>query len=155
VKQTARASTGYLSPSISKRIRDLALYLLIATVICIGIVWFAYKSDGTGAESISRWGGLILNTAILYGYVLKESTPFWHAWGFWRAFISVLSIHSLVFIVIFQHVEHWSVLWFLFMYTVEIPALAIISDWAVHLTGANPRFRTDARHKRQMSLVHE
>jgi hypothetical protein len=135
------ASTGYLPPSIPKRIRDLALYLLIATAISIGIVWFAYKSDGTGTESISRWGGLILNTAILYGYVLKESRPFWHAWGFWLTFISVLSLHLLVFIVILQHVEHWSVLWFFFMYPVEIPALAIISDWTVNVTGAKARYR--------------
>jgi hypothetical protein len=137
---TSPPSTGYLTRSIFKRIRDFALYVLIAIAIGIGIVWFAYTSNEGGSESISRWGGLVLNTVILYGYVLKESRPFWHAWGFWLSFVSMLSLHSLAFIFILQHVEHWSVLWFLFIYPVEIPALAIISDWVVHLTGAKPRF---------------
>jgi hypothetical protein len=133
---------------MTRRIRDLTLYLLIAIAVTIAIVWYAYKSDAAGNESISRWGGLIVNTAILYGYVLKESRPFWHAWGFWLALISALSLHTLVFILILQHVEHWSVLWFLFMYPIEIPGLAIVCDWAVHMTGAKPKYRADGRHNR-------
>ncbi len=133
---------------MTRRIRDLSLYVLIAVPLAIGIVWYAYKSDGTGNEAISRWAGLIVNTAILYGYVLKESRPFWHAWGFWLALIGVLGLHTLVFILILQHVEHWSVLWFLFMYPIEIPGVAIVCDWAVHVTGAKPRYGTEARHNR-------
>lgn len=142
------ASSDYGPPPIARRIRDLTLYLLIAIAVAVAIVWYAYTSDGTGSESISRWGGLIVNTAILYGYVLKESRSFWHAWGFWLALISVLSLHTLVFILILQHVVHWSVLWFLFMYPIEIPGLAIVCDWAVHVTGAKPRYKTNARHDR-------
>ena len=138
--------SGHKPWSSSGRIRDLALYLLIAVAVALGIIWFAYRSTGTGDESISRWGGLIVNTAILYGYVLKEGRPFWHAWAFWLAFVAVLGLHLAVFIVILQRVEHWSVLWFLFMYPIEIPALAIVCDWAVHVTGARPRYRRNARH---------
>jgi len=47
------------------RIRDLTLYLLIAVAVALGTVWFAYRSNGTGEGSLSRWGGLIVNTAIL------------------------------------------------------------------------------------------
>ena len=130
----------------SDRIRDLGLYLLIAIAVALGVVWFAYRSTGTSDESISRWGGLIVNTAILYGYVLKESRPFWHAWAFWLAIIGVLGLHTSVFIVILQRVDHWSILWFLLMYPVEIPGLAIVCDWAVHVTGAKPRYRRNARH---------
>lgn len=141
----AYVSSGRGRWSVRERIRDLALYVLIAVAVAIGIVWYAYDSDGTGNQSISRWGGLIVNTAILYSYVLKESRPFWHAWGFWLALISVLSLHTVAFIIIFQHVEHWSVLWFLFMYPVEIPGLAMVCDWAVHVTGAKPRYGSNAR----------
>jgi hypothetical protein len=133
---------------MTRRIRDLALYLLIAIVVAVTMAWYAYNSDGMGNESISRWGGLIVNTAILYGYVLKESRPFWHAWGFWLALIAVLVLHTVVFIFTLQHVEHWSVLWFLFMYPIEIPGLAIVCDWAVHVTGGRPRYRPGTRHHR-------
>jgi len=139
---------GRKRASTPRRIRDLALYLLIAVAVALGIVWFAYRSDGGQHESISRWGGLIVNTAILYGYVLKESRPFWHAWAFWLPWIAVLGLHMGAFIIILKHVEHWSVLWFLFMYPIEIPGLAIVCDWAVHATGAKPRYRNDAGQNR-------
>lgn len=126
--------------------RDFTIYLLIAVTVAFGIVWFASNSEGTRNDIIARWGGLIVNTAILYGYIVKEGRPFWRAWGFWLAVISVLALHALAFIVILQRVEHWSVLWFLFMYPIEIPALAILCDWAVHVTGGQPRYRTDAQH---------
>ncbi len=126
--------------SIARRIRNLGLYLLIALALAVGIIWFAYKSDGTHNQSISKWGGLFVNSAILYGYVVKEGKPFWHAWGFWLAFTSVLCLHLLVFIVIFNRVDHWSVSWFLLMYPVEGPALAIACDWAIHVTGGKPRY---------------
>lgn len=129
----------------ARRTLDFAVYLVIALSIGFTIVWFAYKSEGTRNDVIERWGGLILNTAILYGYIVKESRPFWHAWGFWLAIISVLILHLLMFAVLLQRVEHWSVLWFLFMYPVEIPVLAIACDWAVGVTRGEPRYRTDTR----------
>jgi len=139
--------SNYEPQWVARRIRDFAVYLLIALLIALGLVWYAYNSDGTKNDLIARWGGLIVNTVILYGYVVKEGRPFWHAWGFWLAIILVLSLHVLVFSVIFQRVEHWSVIWFLFMYPVEIPVLAIVCDWVVHLTGGQPRYRRDTRDK--------
>ncbi len=129
------------------RLRDLASYLLIATVVSFGIVWFANNSAGNTDELIPTWGGLMLNTAILYGYVVKESRPLWHSWGFWLAIISALIAHLLAFMLIFQHVEHWSVMWFLFLYPIEIPLLAILCDWAVHVTGGKPRYARRTRRE--------
>ncbi len=125
---------------LGRRIGDFAIYLAIALVVGFGIVWFAFNAHDTKDESIARWGGLVLNTAILYGYVAKQSRPFWHAWGFWLAIILVLAIHLLTFAIVFQHIAHWSVLWFLVMYPVEIPLLSIVCDWTVHITGGRPKY---------------
>ncbi len=129
-----------------RRVLDFAMYLVIAATIGFGVVWFAYNSEGKRNDVIARWGGLIVNTAIVYGYVVKESRPFWRAWGFWLAIISVLSLHLLLFVVVLQRVQHWSVLWFLLMYPVEIPALGIACDWALQVTRGQPRYRSGARH---------
>jgi hypothetical protein len=131
----------------AKRIRDLAAYLLVATIFGLAVVWFAFHSRGLKDDFVARWGGLILNTAILYGYFLKESRPFWHAWVFWLATASVFIVHLLSFIVILQRVEHWSVLWFLFMYAIEVPLLSVLCDWAVHATGGRARYGRDTKDR--------
>jgi len=135
-------------PVTGSRLRDFSLYTLIGLCLSLGLVWFFEHGYRLDSQPFLRWGGLGLNTAILYGYVVKDSRVFWHAWGFWLATVSFLAIHLLVFIVVLQHVEHWSMLWFLIMYPVEMPTLAVVCDWAVRMTGAKPKYGTDARHKR-------
>jgi hypothetical protein len=134
-----RSRRSPMSKKAAARARDFLLYVLIGVVIALGVLWYAEHSDATGAESIGRWGGLTLNTLILYGYVINGSREFWRAWGFWLAATSVLILHLFVFAVIFQHTDHWSVGWFLLMYPIELPVLMITCDWAVHITGGQPR----------------
>ena len=122
----------------SSRLRDFVIYVLIGLLVVVGVLWFAEHSDETGAESLGKWGGLTLNTLILYGYVINGSRAFWRVWAFWLATASVLMLHLLVFAVIFKHADHWSVGWFLLMYPIELPVLTIICDWAVHATGRRP-----------------
>lgn len=88
---------------------------------------------------IVEWGGLSLNTAILYGYAVKNGRRFWRNWGFWFATVSVLILHLLVFIVILRRVDHWGALWFLPMYPIELGILSVACDWAVQRTGKASR----------------
>lgn len=127
------------SGTSSSRVLDFAIYVAIACAIGGGIIWFANRSDGTKNDNIARWGGLIVNSLILYGYFVKQSRPYWRAWGLWLAISSVLTIHILVFAAIFERVEHWKVGWFLLMYPIELPVLAIVSDWAIHVTSGKLR----------------
>jgi hypothetical protein len=69
------------------------------------------------------------------------------AWVFWLATASVFIVHLLSFIVILQRVEHWSVLWFLFMYAIEVPLLSVLCDWAVHATGGRARYGRDTKDR--------
>ncbi len=96
----------------ARRVRDFAAYLVIALAVGLGLIWFAYHSHGLRDDFIARWGGLALNTAILYGYGVKEGKPFWRIWGFWLATFSVLIFHLLAFSVILQNTDHWSTLFF-------------------------------------------
>jgi cell division protein FtsW (lipid II flippase) len=126
----------------AKRVRDFAAYLIIALAVGFGLIWFAYHSHGTNDDSIVKWGGLSLNTAILYGYVVKDGRRFWRNWGFWVATVSVLILHLLLFIAILQRVDHWGALWFIPVYPIELAILSMACDWGVQLSGKPPR-----RHK--------
>jgi hypothetical protein len=114
----------------ARRIGDFAAYLVIALAVGFSVIWFGYHSQG--------WGGLTLNTAILYGFFISWSKRVWRAWGFWLSTVSVLMLHLLVFIVILRQVDHWGALCFLPMYPVEIAVLSIACDWAVQLPGNPP-----------------
>jgi len=134
-----------------KRAADFGAYVLLGLLLATAAVWFASSSIGQGkTDWVPKWGGLILNTAILYGYVVKESKPFWHAWGFWLATVAVLVIHLAIFSFLFHENDHWSVLWFLLMYPIEFPVLLMASDWAVHVTGAEPKASSAATQNRKV-----
>jgi hypothetical protein len=65
----------------ARRVRDFAAYLVIALALGFGILWFADHSHGMGNDFIIKWGGLALNTAILYGYFTRWSKRYWHVLG--------------------------------------------------------------------------
>jgi cell division protein FtsW (lipid II flippase) len=115
--------------SAAKRIRDFAAYLAVALAIGLSAIWFAAHSSGMRDDFIVKWLGLSVNTAILYGYVVKDGRRFWHVWGFWFATVAVLILHLIAFIVILRRVDRWGALWFLPMYPIEISILSVAYDW--------------------------
>jgi hypothetical protein len=104
-----------------RRVRDLVIYILIAIALAAGLVWYATVSGPNGADLFGRWGGLAINTAILFGYLVKDSRRSWHAPNFWRFTITMLFIHLLVFTWILLQIHEWKVLWFFLMYPIEVP----------------------------------
>jgi hypothetical protein len=128
------------SENAMRRLLDFLIYLLIGAALSLAIVAYAYETDPLpGNQDILRWGGLLLNTLLLFGFVIKQSRPFWHAWAFWVILASMLVLHVLVFCVILQRTQHWNASWFLLMYPVEVPLIVIVLDWGVHVSGARPQ----------------
>ena len=133
---------GKVFENFVKWLLNLVVYVCIGAIIAGLIVWYSWHSDpASGGQGILRWGGLGLNTALLYGYVVKGARPFWKAWAFWSTIVGVFSLHLLFFVVVLQRIEHWSAVWFLLMYPVEVPLIAIVSDWAVNASGTRPRIK--------------
>ena len=112
----------------TERIFDFATYIGIAITFSAGLVWFASASGPNGADQFGRWGGLVINTAILFGYIIKESRPHWHIGSFWMLTIVMFSAHVVVFTAILLHIQEWKVLWFLVMYPIEIPLFGLLLD---------------------------
>jgi hypothetical protein len=135
-----------VSVDAMRRLLNLLIYITIGLAVSSGIIWYAYQTDPVpGNQEILRWGGLAANTALLFGFVISRAKPFWHAWAFWSSVVGVLVVHILLFTILLTQAEHWSASWFLFMYPIEVPLIAILSDWAVHASGAQPRYKRSAK----------
>lgn len=127
------------------RVRDVFLYPVIALAIGLGIVWFAYSGPPRESDVIARWGGLGVNTAILFGYMIKDSKGFWRAGLFWTLTVSMLVAHLLVFSYVLLRATEWRVIWFLIMYPVEVPLFLFLRERISPLRQGSPTKLKPAR----------
>lgn len=111
-----------------QRAADFAIYIAVAVAFAAGLVWYASASGPNGADLFGRWGGLAINTGILFGYMLKDSRRNWSVPAFWVLTLAMLSAHLVVFTLILLHAQEWKVLWFLVMYPIEIPLFLFFRD---------------------------
>jgi drug/metabolite transporter (DMT)-like permease len=66
-------------------------------------------------EVYIRWGGLALDTAVLFGLYINYSRKFFRKWQFWALTALLLAVHLTVFAVVLTHVEEWKLMWFTVM----------------------------------------
>lgn len=116
--------------ALMSRLADYALYVLIAVALVGAIYIYALNSDASAGDRFVRWGGLAINTLLLYGYILKETTRLWRYWRFWVTLLLVVCIHLAVFTAILLRAEHWKVIWFLPMYPIEFPVVLSLCQWS-------------------------
>ena len=128
---------------VKQRALDFAIYIAIALAVSAGLIWYSAVSPPNGADLFGRWGGLAINTAILYGYMVQDSRALWHRPLFWTIIVSMLCVHLFVFIVVLLRAEEWRVLWFLAMYPTEVPIIIFLRDRIFN--AERPKYRTPAR----------
>jgi hypothetical protein len=114
ISETQRAT------HIRSRVRDFVLYIAIGFAFVGVLIVVAQK--GVSHDAYIRWGGLALNTAILFGYFIADSRQFFRRWQFWALTAVLLSVHLAGFIVVLTHVAEWKLLWFLVI-IFEFPVL--------------------------------
>jgi hypothetical protein len=115
----------------TRRALDFLAYVLIAVLIVVGLYFYGAK-DGD-IEELGKWGGLAINTLLLFGFVIKQGKLFWGRWLFWVSVASLLLIHLAIFSVVLRSFKHWQMVWFLIMYPLEIPLIGIACDWVLGL----------------------
>lgn len=125
--------------SSRQRAGDFAIYIAIALACAAGLVWYASTSGANGADSLGRWGGLAVNTILLYGFVVRQSREVWHFYSFWLPLAVIFVVHIALFSIMLATVDTWRVLWFLAMYPIELPIIAAICDWSVEKFGRRHR----------------
>jgi hypothetical protein len=90
---------------------DLLIYILIGAAVAFGAYWAAV--DNVSDQSLVKWGGLALNTSVLFGYAIKQYWRFRRSTVFWEFIGTLLIIHTLIFYLILRNVHQWRLAWFL------------------------------------------
>jgi hypothetical protein len=108
------------SPS---RGRDFVLYIAIGLAVGISAV----SVHGEAAEAVSKWGGCIGATAILFGYFIADSRPWFRSWQFWMLVGISFSCHVAVWTVILWRVSECRGIWFAAM-ILELPPLVFLRN---------------------------
>jgi hypothetical protein len=70
------------------RVRDFALYIAIAVVV--GIAAIGVAQTGIGHDAFIRWGGLVINTLVLFDYFSAFSRSLWRLLSFWFFIFALL-----------------------------------------------------------------
>lgn len=78
-------------------------------------------------DAFIRWGGLAVNTCVLFGYFIADSRPLFRRWSFWGLTIALLSLHTIVFCIVLTQVSQWKLVWFMVM-ILEVPALLFLRN---------------------------
>ncbi len=107
------------------RLRDFALYVAIGLVVAMLAIGVA-QTD-ISHDAFVRWGGLAVNTCVLFGYFIADSRSFFRKWSFWAVTIALLSLHAAVFCIVLTHVSQWKLVWFMVM-ILEVPVLLFVRN---------------------------
>ena len=111
------------------RLRDLGFYFVIGGLLVIAALGLA--KTNLSRDALIRWGGLTVNTCVLFGYFVADSRPLLGRIYFWILTAGLLSLHTLLFAIILSHIAQWKLVWFLVMY-LEAPVLVFFRNRFFH-----------------------
>ena len=123
--------------STTRRVLDFLLYLLIAFLVAAGAYWTVVLK--VSDDFLVKWFGMSVFTAVLFGWVIKQSRRRWRKRVFWWTIAGLLFIHAAAYWIILRNVEQWRMAWFFVICTIEVVPITVILDWMMR--------RTDRRDK--------
>lgn len=87
--------------------------VLVIVPVIIGLfalsIFFAFS---VSHEVYIRWGGLAIDTAVLFGLFINCSRQFFRKLQFWVLTALLLAVHLTAFAIVLTHVEEWKLMWF-------------------------------------------
>lgn len=129
-----------------RRALDFVLYVVIALgLIAVGFTYVTYGP--VGWMPALRWWGLAGETAVVFGYTAKSLRPYWRIWRYWAGFVGLLAAHLVVLAVVLLRVDHFGLLWFVFIGYGEWVGLVYVFDLLLRNSprAGQPRFHKPAR----------
>lgn len=97
-----------------RRMIDFGAYIVIAGTLLVVVVFYAPSDD-----FVTRWVGLAVNTAILFGYAIRRHWQYSRSLQFWLVLSALLLVHLGVYITTLRSVDNWKAIWFFFLYMPE------------------------------------
>ena len=115
------------------RVRDFALYVAIGLTLVLLVVWGA--SHEISGDVVGRWGGLAVNTAILFGYTAKHHRASLKRGSFWFVISSLFILHLLLFVHVLQTFEGWRLAWWIIATPIEYVVVGLVLVLTGHPEG--------------------
>lgn len=94
----------------------LTIALIVIGILTLGVVLNSFF----GHDAYIRWGGLALDTALLFGFFVHLSRGSLRQRRFWILMLCLLAVHLVAWIALLKHVGEWRLMWFLVM-VFELP----------------------------------
>lgn len=101
--------------------------LIIVPVVVGLLILCAVFASSVSHRVYIRWGGLALDTAVLFGLFINYSRQFFRQRQFWILTAVLLAVHLTAFTIVLTHVEEWQLMWFLVM-VLEYPVLVFFRN---------------------------
>jgi hypothetical protein len=101
--------------------------LIIVPLVLVTLVLFAAFAFQVNHDTYIRWGGLVLNTAIIFGFFISYSSQYLRKMKFWTLTICFLTVHAIAWIIFLEHVGEWKLSWFSVM-VFELPVFWYLRD---------------------------
>lgn len=92
--------------SFPKRIRDLAIETLIAVILTTAFVTYLFMVPRENRPN-GLWMPLVLNTAIVFGFLISWFRHAWKNVQFWTVLAVMLICHSAVYIFVLRRIENF------------------------------------------------
>jgi hypothetical protein len=113
------------SPVSLASVRDFAIYVVISAAVASAALVVA-RSD-ISHDALIRWGGLAVNTCVLFGYFIADSKRLFGRVPFWILTACLLLAHLAIFGIVLHYASKWRLVCFLVMY-LEAPILMVGRD---------------------------
>jgi hypothetical protein len=105
------------------------MLLLSALALGLGAYWLVTHNVRPSHDSIVKWTGLAVFTIVTFAVIVQRSGHYWRRKVFWATVTSLLLVHTCGFWIILRHVEHWQMIWFLVIFTIEGPLILHLTNW--------------------------
>ena len=92
--------------SFLKRIRDLAIETLIAVILTTAFVTYLFMVPRENRLN-GMWIPLVLNTAIVFGFLISWFRHAWKNAQYWTVLAVLLVCHSAVYIFVLPRIGHF------------------------------------------------
>ena len=106
----------------SARIRDLALYILIACSIALFAIWEAGNVPLDRRIS-PKWLGLALITPVSFWFPVSWNKRNWKLSRFWIFVGGLLLLHVVLYTFVLREMERFPISWFAIINVFEIPVI--------------------------------
>jgi len=105
--------------------RDVLIIVPAVLFVSALFVAFAFL---VSHDTYIRWGGLGLDTAVLFTFFLYHSRQFLRKQRFWLLTASLLIVHLAAWAALLSQVDEWKLAWFTIM-VLEVPVFFYLRDW--------------------------